>query len=61
MSKKIIKIKFPNHQDIINKNHNISKNGCGCNKNIDNENLLNKIVNKKENIINKLNSRKIFL
>jgi hypothetical protein len=61
MSKKIIKIKFPNHQNIINQNRNISKNGCGCNKNIDNETLLNKIDNKKENIINKLNNRKIFL
>ena len=58
MQKKIIKIKLNNHLNYIQNYGHFSGSGCGCsNPNLKNEN----IQNKKENLINKLKNRKIFL
>lgn len=60
MSKKIIKLKLFN--PVKNFQTNLEGTSCGCNKSqINQEKLENNLNNKKETIINKLLSRKIFL
>ena len=61
--KKIFKIKLNRHKQLIHyPNLSTTNTGCGCGNNKINTSILeNKINNKKEKIINNLNSRKIFI
>jgi hypothetical protein len=60
---KIFKIKLNKNKELFTHNNvALGNSGCGCgNNNLNNKNLENKTNNKKENLINNLNKRKLFI